>query len=68
MQYINKFLKYGTFTSFIMIIFLITGCSSKKYKVSSSDINRIYKNTSDTEIRNSKAMHRATLRSLYSFW
>lgn len=67
MQYINKFLKYGTLTSFIMIIFLITGCSSKKYKVSSSEINRIYKNTSNSEIRNSKAMHRATLRSYTVF-
>ncbi|WP_226896435.1 septal ring lytic transglycosylase RlpA family protein [Poseidonibacter ostreae] len=62
MQYINKFLKYGTITSLVIVAFLITGCSSKKYKVSSSDINKIYKNTSNSKIRNSKAMHRATLR------
>ena len=62
MQYINKFLKYGVTTSFLAAALLITGCSSKKGSVSSSDINKIYKNTSNSKIRNSKAMHRATLR------
>ena len=62
MQYINKFLKYGVTTSFLAAALLITGCSSKKGSVSSSDINKIYKNTSNNNIRNSKAMHRATLR------
>ena len=62
MQYINKFLKYGVTTSFLAAALLITGCSSKKGKVSTYDINKIYKNTSNSKIRNSKAMHRATLR------
>ena len=62
MQYIDKILKYGITTSLIAGALLITGCSSKKQSVQSSDINRIYKNTSNKQIRNSKAMHRATLR------
>ncbi len=61
MQYINKFFKYGVTTSLIAGALLITGCSSKR-SVKSSDINKIYKNTSNSQIRNSKAMHRATLR------
>ncbi|MGB1227549.1 MAG: septal ring lytic transglycosylase RlpA family protein [Poseidonibacter sp.] len=48
--------------SSLVIVLLITGCSSKTTRVSSSDINKIYKNTSNSNIRNSKAMHRATLR------
>lgn len=67
LQYINKFLKYGITTSLIAGALLITGCSSKKQKVNSSDINKIYKNTSNSKIRNSKAMHRATLRSYTVF-
>ena len=51
MQYINKFLKYGVTTSFLAAALLITGCSSKKGSVSSSDINKIYKNTSNSKIR-----------------
>mgnify|MGYP003384974518 CR=1 FL=1 len=62
MQYINKFIKYGLTTSLLAGVLLITGCSSKKERVSSYDINKIYKNTSNKKIRNSKAMHRATLR------
>ncbi|WP_228197943.1 septal ring lytic transglycosylase RlpA family protein [Poseidonibacter antarcticus] len=62
MQYINKFLKYSLTSSFLIIVLLITGCSSKKGSVNTSDINRIYKSTSNNNIRNSKAMHRATLR------
>ena len=62
MQYTNKFLKYGLMASSLVIVLLITGCSSKTTRVSSSDINKIYKNTSNSNIRNSKAMHRATLR------
>jgi rare lipoprotein A len=62
LQYIDKILKYGITTSLIAGALLITGCSSKKQSVQSSDINRIYKNTSNKQIRNSKAMHRATLR------
>ena len=62
MQYINKIFKYGITTSLIAGALLITGCSSKKQSVKSSDINKIYKNTSNSQIRNSKAMHRATLR------
>ena len=62
MQYINKILKYGITTSLVASVFLITGCSSKKQGIKSSDINKIYKNTSNKQIRNSKAMHRATLR------
>ena len=62
MQYINRIFKYGITTSLIAGALLITGCSSKKKSVDSSDINRIYKNTSNSKIRNSKAMHRATLR------
>lgn len=62
MQYINKIFKYGITSSLIAGALLITGCSSKKQSVNSSDINRIYKNTSNSQIRNSKAMHRATLR------
>jgi rare lipoprotein A len=65
LQYINKFLKFGLATSLVAGTFFITGCSSKK--VNSSDINKIYKNTSNSEIRNSKAMHRATLRSYTVF-
>ena len=62
MQYINKFFKYSLSTCFLGTILLITGCSSKKESVGSSDINRIYKSSTDSSIRNSKAMHRATLR------
>lgn len=67
MQYTNKFLKYGITTSLIITAVLMTGCSSKKHKVNSSDINKIYKKTSNSKIRNSKAMHRATLRSYTVF-
>lgn len=67
MKYINKFFKYSITTSFVVGTLLITGCSSKKDNVTTSDINKIYKNTSNTQIRNSKAMHRATLRSYTVF-
>ena len=40
---------------------LLTGCS-KKESVSMSQINKIYKSNTNSKIRNSKAMHRATLR------
>ena len=62
MQYINKFFKYGLTTGLLAGALLITGCSSKKHVVNRSDINKIYKDTSNSNIRNSKAMHRATLR------
>lgn len=46
--------------------FLLTGCSTKRsYSYSSSnsyEIDKFYKDTSNGKIRNSKAMHRATLR------
>jgi len=67
LQYINNLLKYTLVTSLVVGTFLITGCSSKKHEVNSSDINKIYKNTSNSGIRNSKAMHRATLRSYTVF-
>ncbi len=45
---------------------LFTGCSTKRnYSYSSSnsyEVDKFYKNTDNSEIRNSKAMHRATLR------
>jgi len=62
LQYINKFFKYGLTTGLLAGALLITGCSSKKHVVNRSDINKIYKDTSNSNIRNSKAMHRATLR------
>lgn len=68
MKFLNKTLKYGATTSLLIGALLITGCSSKQSSysgsVSSSDINKVYKPTANTnpKIRNSKAMHRATLR------
>jgi len=62
LQYINKIFKYGITTSLLAGALLITGCSSKKHVVNKSEINKIYKDTSNSNIRNSKAMHRATLR------
>ena len=62
MQYINKLIKYVIATCILGIVVFTTGCSSKKENINSSDINRIYKSTSNNNIRNSKAMHRATLR------
>ena len=40
---------------------LFTACSSKK-PVTTEQINKIYKKSNNSKIRNSKAMHRATLR------
>lgn len=65
MKFLNKTIKYGVTTSLLIGTLLITGCSQKEssYSVPSSDINKVYKpNTSNVLIRNSKAMHRATLR------
>ena len=67
MQYINKLIKYGITTCIFGAVLLITGCSSKKENINNSDINRIYKSTSNNNIRNSKAMHRATLRPYLVF-
>ncbi len=41
---------------------IISGCSSKKSVVSDSQIDSFYKYNGSSNIKNSKAMHRATLR------
>lgn len=64
----NKALRYSLTASLLVGGLLFTGCSSKSSPpVSQSEINKIYKYTPNTNIRNSKAMHRATLRSYEVF-
>lgn len=60
----NKALKYSLSAGLIASTMFFAGCSSKEpsYRVSSSEINKIYKYNPNKNIRNSKAMHRATLR------
>jgi len=66
LKLLNKTLKYGVTTSFLIGTLLFTGCSSKQSTYSGggvpADITPVYKQTNNTKIRNSKAMHRATLR------
>ncbi len=61
----NSILKNFVYTFFMIIILglVFTGCSSKKTKLASnSTINKFYKNTNNTKIKNSKNMHKYTLR------
>lgn len=60
----KKLLKYSINTSLVAAALFMAGCSSKEpgKPVSSSQINKIYKPNTNASIRNSKAMHRATLR------
>ena len=60
MKYINKFFKCSLTTTFIASTVFFTACSQKE-NIHSGDINKIYKVNKDKSIRNSKAMHRATL-------
>lgn len=66
MKFSDKFVKNCILTGFIATTLLITGCSQKS-TVHRADISKVYKNNSDKNIRNSKAMHRATLRSYSVF-
>ena len=64
------YMKYISFKSLASVtlassVLFFVGCSSKPkgyYKSQNNQIDRFYKNTNNGEIRNSKAMHRATLR------
>jgi len=60
----KKLLKYSINTSLVISALFLAGCSSKEAgkPVPPSEINKIYKYNPNTSIRNSKAMHRATLR------
>ncbi len=67
MGLLSKSLKYSFVTSIIAGAFIFTGCSSKIDSYSTSpggntNIDDIYEYTPNKNIRNSKAMHRATLR------
>lgn len=56
------------FLTTIAIIFVLTGCSNKydssgvSYQSSYADTNFVVQNQTNTAIKNSKAMHRATMR------
>lgn len=53
----------GILLSVITVNLLIfTGCSQKEEYEGNTDIDSIYKNSSNTQINNSRAMHRATMR------
>ena len=72
MGLLSKSIKYSFVTSILMGTFIFTGCSSKTnfYATTpggSTDIDQVYKYTPNKNIRNSKAMHRATLRSYSVF-
>ncbi len=58
--------KYITLPILVGSIFLITGCSNKEYNYSSypysKTTNQGYKSSPDQEIKNSPAMHRATMK------
>jgi len=60
----KKILKYSINTSLVAAALFMAGCSSKEpYKPTTpAQINKIYKPNPSSKIRNSKAMHRATLR------
>lgn len=58
MKFTNNILASAILISFS--IFFLTGCSTKT--VQSSDYTKIYKNTNNSKINNSEAMHRATMR------
>jgi len=64
LKLLNKTLKYGVTTSLLLGTLIFTGCSSKQqsYRGAPADITPVYKQTNNSNIRNSKAMHRATLR------
>lgn len=68
MSFLNKTIKYSINTSLVISAVIFTGCSSKQSSYSGggyssqADISTVYKPTTNTKIRNSKAMHRATLR------
>lgn len=58
MKFINKNLKYSLF--FILPSFLFfTGCSQKSYD---NDYDRIYRDTKNPKINNSREMHKYTMR------
>lgn len=67
MSFLNKTIKYGLNSSIVIGAMIFTGCSSKQSSYSGgtytpADISGVYKETTNTKIRNSKAMHRATLK------
>ncbi len=66
MKFSDSFIKNGITTSIIISTLLLTGCSEKS-TVQQSSINKVYKYNPNKNIRNSKAMHRATLRSYSVF-
>lgn len=52
-----------TFTFVSVLISIFTGCSNKNsYNYTPVDIDKVYQPVEDQEIKNSKAMHRATMR------
>ncbi|MBS9782458.1 MAG: septal ring lytic transglycosylase RlpA family protein [Arcobacter sp.] len=58
-----SFSKHILYVGFIGVVLLISGCSSKQeYVVDDSQIDSFYKHSSNSNIRNSKAVHKATLR------
>ncbi|MGM0519080.1 MAG: septal ring lytic transglycosylase RlpA family protein [Campylobacterota bacterium] len=72
MGLLSKSIKYSFLASLFVGTFIFTGCSSKTNSYAttpggSTDIDQVYKYTPDKNIRNSKAMHRATLRSYSVF-
>lgn len=59
----NSYVRKGIVIGVVSSLFLFTGCSSKSpSSYSSVDINKFYKETSNTKINNSKSMHKYTLR------
>ena len=66
MKFSNNFIKNSMLAGVIVSTLLITGCSEKS-TIQQSSINKVYKHNPDRKIRNSKAMHRATLRSYSVF-
>lgn len=53
----------GILFSILIMSAFITGCSSKREPLAdNSTINKFYKDTSNTEIKNSKNMHKYTMR------
>ncbi len=58
-----SFSKHILYVGFIGASLIISGCSSKQeYRVDDSQIDSFHKHSSNSNIRNSKAVHRATLR------
>lgn len=62
MRFTDKFLKNSIKITLISSILLLTGCSQKEYSGTPANIDDFYEENSNSEIINTKAMHKYTLR------